>query len=57
MPGKKETKMGRPKTDNPKTERLFIRVTKQQKEKIFKIAEKKGKTVTDLILDAIDKTK
>lgn len=57
MPEKKETKMGRPKTDNPKTERLFIRVTKQQKEKIFKIAEKKGKTVTDLILDAIDKTK
>lgn len=42
-------KMGRPISDNPKTERLFIRVTPDEKEKIYELCRRKGVTVLDLI--------
>lgn len=50
-------KMGRPKVNNPRTERLFLRVTKAEKEEIFEKAEKNKTTVTELILSAIKKVK
>lgn len=50
-------KTGRPKAENPRTERLFLRLTKAEKEEIFKKAEAKHITVTELVLSAIKKMK
>lgn len=41
--------MGRPISDNPKTERLFIRVTPDEKEQIYELCRRKGITILDLI--------
>lgn len=54
MPNKK---IGRPKIENPRTERLFLRITKSEKEAIFKKAEEKKMSVTEFILSAIKKVK
>lgn len=50
-------KIGRPKIENPRTERLFLRITKSEKEEIFKKAEEKKMSVTEFILSAIKKVK
>ena len=48
-------KMGRPKSDNPMNERLYVRVTKEEKEKIMKITSEYGYSVLELIRLGIDK--
>ena len=48
------TKMGRPiKGDVPKKERIGIRLTAEEKEKIISFAEKEKKSCSDFILDAV----
>lgn len=48
---------GRPKTDNPMEERLHIRVTKEEKERIMKFSSESGYTLLELIRIGIDKVK
>lgn len=48
-------KMGRPKSDNPMNERLYVRVTKEEKEKIMKITSEYDCSVLELIRLGIDK--
>ena len=45
---------GRPKLEIARTERLGLRLTKFEAEKISKIAEKKNITKTEAILQGID---
>ena len=45
---------GRPKADIPRSERLCLRLTKIEAEKISRIAEKKNITKTEAILQGID---
>lgn len=40
---------GRPKSENPKNERLYVRVTKQEKEEIMKFSSEHDCTILDLI--------
>ena len=40
---------GRPKAENPKTERLFIRVTPEDKKEIQDFSEKSGYGLLELI--------
>lgn len=48
---------GRPKTDNPMSERLYIRVTKEEKEEITKFSKEHGYTLLELIRIGIEKVK
>ena len=48
-------RMGRPKSDNPMNERLYVRVTKEEKETIMKITSEYGCSVLELIRLGIDK--
>lgn len=48
---------GRPKADNPMNERLYIRVTKEEKEEITKFSKEKGYTLLELIRIGIEKVK
>ncbi len=50
-------KKGRPKLDNPKNERIYIRVTKEEKEEIMNFSNKSGYTILDLIKKGIEKVK
>ncbi len=51
------TKKGRPKLDNPKNERIYIRVTKDEKKEIMDFSGKSGYTILDLIKIGIEKVK
>ena len=46
-------KMGRPFSENPKSDVINIRVTPQQKETIREMAKKKGMGITEYILYAL----
>ena len=46
--------MGRPKAEIPRSERLCLRLTKIEAEKISRIAEKKNITKTEAVLQGID---
>ena len=46
--------MARPKNEIPRSERLNLRLTKFEYEKISKIAEKKNITKTEALLQGID---
>lgn len=50
-----ENKMGRPKTENPRNERLNIRLTKDEKEKILADAKKSGMSLTDYVVSKLIK--
>lgn len=50
-------KMGRPPIENARTERMHFRVTKEEKQALKELAQKKGLTLTDLILKGIEKMK
>lgn len=50
-------KTGRPKSNNPKTDRLFIRVTPQEKEEIQLFTKKTGYSLLSLIQIGIDTVK
>ena len=47
-------KMGRP-TDNPKTEIIKIRATKDDREKLLFCCEKLGKTQYEVVMEGINK--
>ncbi|CAL7909686.1 hypothetical protein [Fusobacterium necrophorum] len=49
------TKIGRPKSTNPKNKRLEIRLTEKEFEKINKCSKQLNKTKTETILLGIDK--
>lgn len=44
---------GRPPVDNPKSERLFIRVTPQEKAEIFAFAASSGYSLLELLKKGI----
>ena len=48
---------GRPPSDNPKSDRLFIRVTPQEKEEIYDFARSSGYSLLDLIKRGIEAVK
>lgn len=48
---------GRPKSDNPMNERMFIRVTKEEKEEIMQFSKNSGYTLLELIRIGIEKVK
>lgn len=48
---------GRPRIDNPKTERLFIRVTPQEKEDIQRFTKETGYSLLSLIKKGIEAVK
>ncbi len=48
---------GRPKSDNPMNDRLYIRITTQEKEAITKFAKENGYTLLELIRIGVEKVK
>lgn len=48
---------GRPKSENPKTERLFIRVTPQEKQEILTFSDEKGVSLLCLLRKGIEAEK
>lgn len=48
---------GRPKLDNPKNDRIYIRVTKDEKKEIMEFSDKSGYTILDLIKIGIEKVR
>lgn len=48
---------GRPKSDNPMNDRLYIRVTKEEKEEINRFSKEHGCTLLELIRIGIEKVK
>lgn len=52
-----QKKIGRPPIQNARTERMHFRVTKEEKEELKLLAQKKGLTITELILQGIEKMK
>lgn len=48
---------GRPKSDNPMNERIYIRVTKKEKEEIMSFSSSNGYTILELIRIGIEKVK
>lgn len=48
---------GRPKSDNPMNDRLYVRVTKEEKEEIMKFSSNSGYSILDLIRIGIEKIK
>ena len=46
-------KMGRPKIDNPKNERIMIRATKEDKQLLEDCCEKTGMTQHDVVMKGI----
>lgn len=50
-------KTGRPKADNPKSERLFIRVTPAEKQEIQEFQKKTGYGLLDLLKMGIESVK
>lgn len=48
---------GRPKVDNPMNERLYVRVSKQEKDEIMKFLSESGYSILELIRAGIEKLK
>lgn len=48
---------GRPKVDNPKNDRIYVRVTKEEKEEIMKFSSESKYTILELIRLGIEKVK
>nr|DAG39657.1 MAG TPA: Alginate and motility regulator [Bacteriophage sp.] len=48
---------GRPKADNPKTDRLFIRVTPEEKQEIYAFSKESGFSLLELIRKGIESAK
>ncbi len=47
-------KTGRPLSDNPKTERIYVRVTPEEKNEIMDFSKKHKITILDLIRKGIE---
>ena len=50
-------KTGRPPSDNPKSERIYIRVTQEEKDEIMDFSKKHKITILDLIRKGIEAVK
>lgn len=48
---------GRPKLENPKNDRIYIRVTKDEKKEIMEFSNKSGYTILDFIKIGIEKVR
>lgn len=48
---------GRPKAENPMNDRLYVRVTREEKEKIMKFSSESGYSILELIRFGIEKLK
>ena len=48
---------GRPKSDNPMNDRIYIRITREEKEEISKFSKEHGYTILELIRIGIEKVK
>ena len=48
---------GRPKVDNSMNERLYVRVSKQEKDEIMKFSSESGYSILELIRAGIEKLK
>ena len=48
---------GRPKSDNPMAERLYVRVSRKEKEEIMRFSSENGYTILELIRLGIEKVK
>jgi hypothetical protein len=48
---------GRPKVDNPMNERLYVRVSKKEKDEIMKFSSESGYSILELIRAGIEKLK
>nr|DAH23169.1 MAG TPA: NikA, BACTERIAL CONJUGATION, RELAXASE, DNA [Caudoviricetes sp.] len=48
---------GRPKTDNPMTERLYVRVTTEEKKEIMEFSSESGFSILEIIRAGIKKLK
>ena len=46
--------MGRPKAQIPRSDRINLRITKFEREKISRVAKQKNLTITEAILQGID---
>lgn len=44
---------GRPKTDNPMNDRLYVRVTKEEKEEIMNFSSTSGYSILEIIREGI----
>lgn len=51
------TRTGRPKSSNPKNERLYIRVSSEEKKEISEFAKENGYTLLELIRIGIRRVK
>lgn len=51
------TKSGRPKIENPMSERLYVRITKAEKEEIMNFSKESGYTILELIRFGIERIK
>lgn len=50
-------RMGRPKTEKPMSDRLYIRITKEEKEEIHKFCKEHGYTFLELIREGMKAVK
>ena len=48
---------GRPKTDNPMNERLYVRVTKEEKEEIMEFSSETCFSILEIIRAGIERLK
>lgn len=48
---------GRPKLDNPKNDRIYIRATKEEKKEIMDFSDKSGYTLLELLKIGIEKVR
>lgn len=48
---------GRPKSENPMNDRIYIRVTKEEKEEIMNFAKESGYSLLEIIRIGIEKIK
>lgn len=48
---------GRPKTENPMNDRLYVRITKAEKEEIMEFSSKNGFSILELIRIGIEAVK
>lgn len=49
--------LGRPKSENPKSKQLKIRMTEKEFQNLTDIAEKKGMTKTEVVMHGIELVK
>lgn len=48
---------GRPKLNNPKNDRIYIRATKEEKKEIMDFSDKSGYTLLELLKIGIEKVR